>query len=409
MFATGGECVMNTEPDIIADGYEWSDQERSVRRFDRMRREQLPTAARDMELEWREHIFDIASLLKIANRKVTTWLFWTLCLNLLLAEFIRYCAANIQFAVLYPCASFICGLIAYYCFSVTTSGAKALAAFFVPQAVFIFLEMCFSPILNRYFVLLPIVGALFVLGWLVDQINTHYVRWITADLVLSRERILRLRTLWDMRFKVFQLSSEIERLRNVVRDLEDESKEEEAQEAWEEMQYVREVRLYPVSFFFLAILGSLFLLGLSSTGLVLSCLCLAICFVFLGRPIKVDSVGYALWTSVCAYASWLAWDPEQDWVNSPGYFNDRLVGPFDRGLLTMGAFALVSIAFVPPLPFWTWGNFVQCLWIAQYSFFLHVLLPALLLVLTLLAIGARPMVMFLFAVERMEDGEEEEE
>ena len=61
-----------------------------------------------------------------------------------------------------------------------------------------------------------------------------------------------------------------------------------------------------------------------------------------------------------------------------------------RLIQTIGCFVLVDATFVPPFNLWVSGEFSPAwLWQAGGAFFLHLFLPAILLLTTLLARPAR--------------------
>ncbi len=86
-------------------------------------------------------------------------------------------------------------------------------------------------------------------------------------------------------------------------------------------------------------------------------------------------------------------DTAQEWVTSPGMFSDRLWSPYSRITQTIACFLAIEFAFIPPIHLWGVGEARTPLWLwtTDYSFFLNLLLPAFLLVSTLVATGARPL------------------
>jgi hypothetical protein len=102
-----------------------------------------------------------------------------------------------------------------------------------------------------------------------------------------------------------------------------------------------------------------------------------------------------------SFVSWFSWDTAQEWVKSPGVFRDGLASRFSRITQTVVCFILIEFAFVPPIHLWGVGESRTPVWLwsSEYSFFVNLLLPPLILVCTLAATGARPLWLYLEAVE----------
>jgi hypothetical protein len=217
-----------TRPDLVADaqnlylleGIAWN-------RYDMLKRNRLPEARAFMELEWRIHPVDWNTLLLLINRQVGWSLFATFLVStILLAPVGRIFGTGLFSPVTYPLAFFIAGIAGYCRFVRTASFREASWRFFLPQAFFIFCECSFSPGIDPKWVVIPVALCLLGLGYLADQVNTHYVWWITANLRLKREAVLLRRRLWGLRFKPIALSREISTLKQCASDLEGEGDQE---------------------------------------------------------------------------------------------------------------------------------------------------------------------------------------
>jgi hypothetical protein len=345
----------------------------------------------------------------ITNAKLATWLFWTYCITTLgIAPLLSLFGTGVLSPVTYPVVSFVCGLAAYHRFAKTSSLMLAVRRFLTPQAAMLVLEWGYSPGINRSWSFAAVALALGSAGWLADRVNTHYVRWITANLKLKEEAALRRRTIWDLRFNWFALTREIARLRDEIKSLEANGRTDEAFILRRRAGELAEIREYPFGFLALVYLGVLLWAGAPSTVLVLSGFAVAIASVF-RRPLLTMKLGRLLWSiNIHSFVSWFSWDPKQPWVNSPGMFRDWLISPYRRTTQTVVCFVLMQIAFVPPMHLWGVGEILTpgWLWTIGYQFFLNLLLPAFLLLCALISTGARPLWMHLEAIEWAEASEE---
>jgi hypothetical protein len=395
-------------PDLVSDAMETLGAS-ATNRYDMLKRMRLPLAIESLALEWRDHPLSMFHRTLLANAKLATWLFWTFCIStLVVAPLLGLFGTGVLSPVTYPVVSFGCGLAAYRRFLTTGSLMLAARRFLVPQAAMILLEWGYSPGVNRWWSFAPVLLALTAAGWLADRVNTHYVRWITANLRLKEEAAQRRRAIWDLRFDWFGLTQEISVLRREIRSLEANGRRDEAFILRRRAGELLEIRQYPLGFLALFYLGILLWAGAPSTVLVLSGFGIAMVLA-LRRPLLNMKLGRLVWNiNIHSFVSWFSWDPKQAWVNSPGMFHDRLYSPYQRITQTVACFVLMEIGFVPPIHLWGVGEFLTppWLWTTGYHFFLNLLLPAFLVLCTLISTGARPLWMHLEAIEWAEASEE---
>lgn len=391
-----------TRPDIVRDAQSLLATDDAVNRYDMMKRTRLPMAVQWTELEWRDHPLSMAARIVITNGRVALWLLLTFCLSsLLVAPVARHFGAGLFSPVTYPLISFVCALAAYARFARTASFTEAAWRFFLPQALFIYLECAFSPGVDPRWTIVPVALAVLAVGYLADQVNTHYVWWITANLKLKKEAIARRREDWSMRFRWIALTGEIRELEETIAALEHEGRNDEAFEYRRRSGQLRELREYPLGFAVLLYFAALLFLGASTTML------LAAAFVFAAvlavrRPIVTMKLSRLICEVIIhAFVSWFSWDPKQNWVNTPGLFQDRLASRFRRLTQTVGCFVLLEIAFIPSIHLWGTGEALTAawLWTFQYEFFLNLLLAPLMLGCSLIATGARPLWLQVEAIE----------
>jgi hypothetical protein len=395
------------QPDLVADAMETFAS--APNRYDMLKRMRLPLAVESLALEWRDHPLSMFHRTLLANSKVATWLFWTFSASsLVVAPYLGLYGTGVLSPVTYPVICFICGLVAYRRFVTTASFMLAARRFLIPQAAVLLLEWGYSPGINRWWSLAPVMLSLAAVGWLADRVNTHYVRWVTANLRLKEEAAQRRRAIWDLRFDWFGLTQEISVLHGEIKSLEANGRNDEAFVLRRRAGELLEIREYPLGFLALVYFGIILWAGAPSTVLVLSGLAVALASAF-RRPLLTMKLGRLLWNiNVHSFVSWFSWDPKQPWVNSPGMFHDRLNSPYQRITQTVLCFVLVEIAFVPPMHLWGVGELLTPIWLwtTGYHFFLNLLLPAFLLLCALVSTGARPLWMHLEAIEWAEASEE---
>jgi hypothetical protein len=409
MFATESAdlCIRTTQPDVVADSM--SKFGTSTNTYDTLKRDRLALAMYSMELEWRDHPVAMIHRLILTNVKLGIWLFTTFCLStLILAPFIRLYGGGILSAVTYPVISFVCGLAAFFRFITTSSVTSAVRWFVVPQLAAILIEWSFSPAINPWWTAAPVSLAIAGVGCLADRVNTHYLRWITANLNLKRDAVLRRRRLWDLRFNWFALSEEISDLQDEIESLEAEGESESAFILRKRANELRELRQYPFGFFALIYMAGLLFAGAPSTMLLLSGFGVSVVLA-LRRPVMTVKLRRLIAeVNIHSFVSWFSWDPKQPWVHSPGMFHDRITSRYRRLTQTVLCFLLIDIAFVPPIHLWGVGEMLTpvWLWTSAYHFFLHLLLPTFFLLSALIATGARPLWMHLAAIEWTEESDE---
>lgn len=327
---------------------------------------------------------------------------------LVVAPISRIFGTGLFSPVTYPIVCFFCGLAAYWKFSRTTSFTVAAWAFFAPQALFVYLECSFSPGVHPGWAAIPVVIAVVAIGYLSDQINTHYVWWITANIKVKREAVQRRRKMWSLRFNVVALTKEIWELEEWAASAEQNGEEAEAFRFRRQAGELRELREYPLGFVIPLYFIALLFAGASSTALLGAAFILSIVLAF-RRPMVTMKLSQLISEVIVhAFVSWFSWDPKQEWVNSPGLFSDGLVSPFRRITQTVGCFVLLEVAFIPSIHLWGVGPTLSAMWLwsSQYEFFLNLLLPPAMLACTLIATGARPLWLQLEAIEWKEASEE---
>jgi hypothetical protein len=397
------------KPNMVADANGWHGAERIVDRFEVLKRDRLPMSMYWMDLEWRDHPVKMAQRLFLTNAKVAFWLFLTFCLgSLIAAPVMRMYGSGLFSPVTYPLICFFCAIASYWCFRFTTSVTKAAWMFIGPQAAAILLEFAFSPGINHWFIVIPISLGIFGVGYFADRVNTHYVRWITANLKLKPEAIRRRRQMWDLRFSWKRLTEKIHEQRDKARLLEAQGEFEEALICRKRAGELRELREYPIGFLALLYLTVLLFAGAPSAVLLISGFAVSAALAF-RRPLITMKLSRLISEVVIhSFISWFSWDTRQTWTHSPGMFRDRLDSPLSRITQTSICFLLIEFAFIPPVHLWAMGESRTPLWLwsSEYSFFLNLLLPALLLVCTLVATGARPLWLHLEAIEWADASEE---
>src|SRR5579883_885283 len=399
-------------PNFVADAYGWSEQERIIDRYDVMQRDKLPIAVNWMELEWRDHPVKMAQRFLIANGKMSLWLLVSFVVtSVVFAPLMRLFGVGFFSPVTYPVFCFLSALAAYFMFARTASFAVSASVFAVPQLAAILLELAFSPSVDRRLVILPVLASIAGVGYFADRINTHYVRWITANLRLKREAVDWRRSMWNQRFDWRALTRQIEAARESARTSESEGKTEEAEFYRRRAGELRELREYPLGFIVLVYLTAVLFLGAPSLILAGSGLFASACLAYRRPLIRRKLARLITEVILHSFISWLSWDTLQQWVNSPGMFRDGLSSRASRVTQTVVCFALIEFAFVPPIHLWGMGESRTPLWLwtGEYSFFVNLLLPPLLLVCTLVATGARPLWLHLEAVEWAQVTEELEQ
>src|SRR5262249_31804033 len=125
----------------------------------------------------------------------------------------------------------------------------------------IYLEMSFSPAVSSTFRAVPIFLGALAIGHVSDGVNTHYVRWITANLRLKKEAVQERRRLWNQRFYWWELSREIKAFRIEARRLEETGRSQKAAVLRKKIGDLRELRAYPLGFLLLVYLVVLFAVG----------------------------------------------------------------------------------------------------------------------------------------------------
>ena len=231
--------------------------------------------------------------------------------------------------------------------------------------------------------------------------NTHYVRWITANLKLKPEAVRRRREEWGLRFNWKRLTEEITSEREKARILEAAGNSEEASFCRKRAGELRELRQYPFGFAALIYLTILLFAGAPSTVLILSGFAVSIALAFRRPLITMRLSRLISEVIVHSFVSWFSWDTGQVWVHSPGMFDDQLRSRLSRKAQTAICFLLIEFAFIPPIHLWASGLSWTPIWLwtGQYAFFVNLFLPVLLLMCTLIATGARPLWLHLEAIE----------
>jgi hypothetical protein len=389
-----------TSVDLVADCM--SEFGATSNRYDVLTRDRLPAAMYSMELQHREHPLNMRTRVILANSQVSRWLIVGFILTALcIAPLARIFGAGLLSPVTYPLLCFASAILAYHRFTTTRSVDSALRRFLVPQAFAIFLEWTFSPGLNPWWALAPTAIALFGVGYIVDEVNTHYILWITANPWLTQEAVEYRREVWTLRFDRSAISKLADAFQAEIESLEARGDVRRAGFLRRRRMELLELRQY--SFGFIAIPYALLLLFVGVPSLVLLVGTLAVSLVVaFRRPragLKLNKTLAAL--CVHAFVSWFSWDPRQDWVHSPGMFRDGLNSPFSRLTQTLCCLLLVQITFVPPVHLWGSGELLTpgWLWTLFFSFFLNLFLPVLLLLSALIATGARPLWAYLSTVE----------
>ncbi len=399
-------------PDLVADAQELYRSEAIPNSYDVLKRERLPKDLESIELEWRVHPLSLETLFLLTNRKLGLWLFVAFITSTFaIAPAARLYGTGVFSPVTYPLAFLVSGIAAYHRFATTASFEEMAWRFFLPQALFVFLECSFSPGIDRRWVLVPVIMSVVFLGYLVDQVNTHYIWWITANLRLKREAVVMRRTLWTLRFNPVVLTREIFGLRRAARQLETEGKKSESLILRHHADELRELRAYPLGFCVLAYVTALLLLGASSSSLVLSALVLSVAIAFRRPLISIRTARLVCESLLCSFVSWFAWDPAQERLESPGMFWDRLPSRFRRLTQATMCFALVQITFVPPIILWGSGDWLTPVWLwsSACGFFVNLFLPVLLFICVLIATGARPLWIHLAAIEWKDRSDELED
>lgn len=394
-------------PDIVADAMSTFAVGQNA--IDTLKRFRLPPAMYAMELEWREHPVAMIERLMLTNAKLGIWLFVTFCLSTLgVAPLLRMYGGGVLSAVTYPLISFACGLGAFFRFITTSSLSSAARWFVLPQLGMILIEWAFSPAINPWWTVAPVFLAVGGIGYLADLVNTHYIRWITANLNLKREAVLRRRKMWDLRFNWFALSREISVLRAEAEKLEGEGETDSALILHRCANELLELRLYPLGFLVLIYVAVLLFAGAPGTVLLLSSIGLSVVLA-LRRPLVTEDLQRLIAeVNIHSFVSWFSWDPKQAWVHSPGMFHDRLSSRYHRITQTVFCSLVIDISFVPPIHLWGSGEMLTpvWLWTSAYHFFVNLLLPVFLLLCVLTATGARPLWMYLEAIELAEESDE---
>lgn len=389
-----------TAVDLVADCM--SEFGATSNRYDVQKRGRLPDAMRTMELEHRENPLNMRTRVILVNSQVSRWLITAFILiALFVAPLARIFGAGLLSPVTYPLICFVSAIAAYHRFTTTRSTESALRRFLFPQAFAIFCEWTFSPGLNPWWALAPTAIALFGVGYLVDEVNTHYILWITANPWLTQEAVEYRREVWNMRFDRSAISKLADAFQEEIESLEETRDVRRAAFLRRRRMELLELRQY--WFGFIAVPYALLLLFLGVPSLVLLVGTLAVSLVVaFRRPLaglRFSKTVAAV--SVHAFVSWFSWDPRQAWVNSPGMFSDGLDSPFSRLTQTLCCFLLIQITFVPPVHLWGSGELLTpgWLWTLFFSFFLNLFLPVLLVLSVLIATGARPLWAYLSSVE----------
>jgi hypothetical protein len=398
--------------DLVADAQELYRSEAVPNSYDELKRDRLPKDLESIELEWRVHPLPLETVFRLTNRKVGLWLFVAfLTSTFAIAPVARLYGTGVFSPVTYPLAFLASGIAAYHRFATTASFEETAWRFFLPQALFVFLECSFSPGIDRRWVLVPVIMSVSFLGYLVDQVNTHYIWWITANLRLKREAVVMRRRLWTLRFNPVALTKEIVALRRTARQLETEARIGEALILRRHANELRELRAYPLGFCVLAYVTALLLLGAPSGALVLSAFALSVALAFRKPLISIRTARFLCETLLCSLVSWFAWDPAQGWLESPGMFRDRLPSRYWRLINATTCFTLVHITFVPPITLWGSGEWLTPIWLwgSACGFFLNLFLPVLLFISVLIATGARPLWIHLAAIEWKDRSDELED
>jgi hypothetical protein len=378
-------------------------------RYDTLKRGRLPLAMYSMELEWRDHPVAMCQRLILTNNKLAGWLFFTfLLVNLVIAPVVGLYGRGLVSAVTYPVLCFVCALAAYYQFARTASLASAVRRFIFPQGIAVLIEWAFSSGINPWWSVAPVFLAMVVVGLLADRVNTHYVRWITANLQLKREAVLKRREMWNLRFHPFALTREISAIRQEIEWLEANGAVDQAFALRRRAGELLELREYPLGFLILLYLAVLLYAGAPPTVLILSGFGVA-AFLAFRRPLISMKLGRLISeVNIHSYVSWFSWDLRQDWTDSPGMFRDGLYSKYRRLTQTIVCFGLIQLSFVSPMHLWGIGELLtpSWLWTTAYHFFANLLLPPFFLTCTLVATGARPLWMHLEAIEWADASEE---
>lgn len=403
----GASTVRSVLPDLVADSMESLGTR--ANRHDMLKRMRLPMSMYSMELEWRQHPVQLVQQLLLTNMKMATCLFWAFLLStLVVAPTVRMFGSGLLSPVTYPVIAFLSALVAYRKFCVTGSFSAVALWFVAPQGVAVFLEWSFSPGIGSWWAAIPVIFSLGGAAYLADQVNTHYVRWITANLKLKREAVQRRRKIWNLRFNWFALTREVRALEIRIQELENDGNSEEAFILRRRAGELLEIREYPLGFLVLVYVSVLLFLGASTTMLVTSASVASFWLAFRRPFVTLRLSRLIADVNVRSFVSWCSWDTAQQWVHSPGVFHDGLSSRVRRTTQTVVCFVLIQIAFIPPIQSWGLGEALtpKWLWTSGYHFFVHLLFPVFFLLCALVATGARPLWMHLDAIEWVESSEE---
>jgi hypothetical protein len=361
--------IRSSQPDMVEEAAETFGGKSN--RFDTTKRERLPISMYSMELERSDHPVSMLKRLTLTNMQLSVGLFVTFCLStLVLAPLSRLFGDRILSPVTYPIICFLCGLGAYYRFTATGSFTVAARVFIIPQSITIFIEWAYSPGINPWWSVLPVALSLVAIGYLTDQVTTHNVQRITANLRLKREAVERRRAFWEQRFNWLALTREIKCLRIEARLLENQGKTDEAFILHRRAGELLELREYPLGFLALVYIGVLLFVGASSTMLLLSGFAVSLALAFRRPVVRMKLSRLITEVTIHSFVSWLSWDTLQTWVHSPGMFRDTLRSPFRRLTQTVLCFLLIEIAFIPPVHRWGSGEMLtpKWLWSTEYNF-----------------------------------------
>jgi hypothetical protein len=389
-------------PDIVADYLGLTEVEREQRRFDRLNYDRLPPVVGLMNLEWREHPLSMPQRLAVAIQQFAVIVCGTFTIgDGVLAPVFRSFGEALLSPFSYPIVFLLCGFLAYVVLVETSSFGEAFWAFIAPQGMFVFLELSFSPSLNRYFSLVPLAAGLFAVGYLVDRINTHYVRWLTANLSLKPEFAASRRKQWDQRFHIVSLGKTLRAREREARALAGQDSDERRAILLLQIEALRELRSYPARFVILVYIGVLVSIGATGMTLLVWSGLLAAALSLKRCTTEISFLGLLRETVIWPCVSWFSWDTQQLWTNAPGYFSDKLEDASPR--ITQSAFCLlvISIALTPPLALWgiTGAGTVANLWSIVFDFATNALLPIMIVFIALFATGGRILWMHFEAIE----------
>ena len=281
-------------PDIVAATRERKDKKAVLLEFDTLHRDRLPPGAFDIELVLPDHPVSLPDRAVIVNAKVSRWVLIAYSLiAFLVAPVARSQSPWLFSPFSYPVLCLFSGIAAYICLGNTGSARAAGWMFFAPQALGVFLEWTFSPAISGRWVTIPVVITAVSMAFLADQVNTHYVHLITANIWLKQEAVEWRRRMWSLRFKGRAISREIATLEAYAEQLQTDGSVEDAALVRGRAEGLRELREYPVGFLATVYSTALLFLGVPTLLLVLSSLAISGYLAF-RRPLIRRNLGWLI-------------------------------------------------------------------------------------------------------------------